>query len=237
MDEQTASTSIADCSQLIMPIVSTRYTRVIISFTTPGFNNTSLFDILNRSTQRFHWQKMSAMSSSSRADRPQNWWIQTQPPSKDFWTSKGMWRWCNGLNSSNTIWWRPFSRPWVRSIGSQMPERNRVCNLNFFTSAGNDDPIECCTEQSTDPSPRHRHPACLPLKVEVSDADFTDLPSCLNYVRSALGVNPECKFGPAQQVCDVVKWWTIKCLMKQHTRNLLHNNTVKGQKSQYLYCH
>lgn len=47
---------------------------------------------------------------------------------------------------------------------------------------------------------RCRHPACAPLMIPISDEDYNRLPSCLNYVRSALDVNPECKFGQAQQV-------------------------------------
>lgn len=47
---------------------------------------------------------------------------------------------------------------------------------------------------------RCRHPACAPLMISISDEDYNRLPSCLNYVRSALDVNPGCKFGRAQQV-------------------------------------
>lgn len=36
--------------------------------------------------------------------------------------------------------------------------------------------------------------------IPISDEDYNRLPSCLNYVRSALDVNPGCKFGQAQQV-------------------------------------
>lgn len=36
--------------------------------------------------------------------------------------------------------------------------------------------------------------------VDVSADDYNRLPSCLNYVRSALNVNANCSFGPAQQV-------------------------------------
>lgn len=36
--------------------------------------------------------------------------------------------------------------------------------------------------------------------IQVSGEDYNRLPSCLNYVRSAIDVNPVCKFGPAQQV-------------------------------------
>lgn len=68
---------------------------------------------------------------------------------------------------------------------------------------GNGNPIECCDEDATNPPPRYRHPACAALMVQVSEADYGRLPSCLNYVRSALDVNPDCKFGPAQQVNNI----------------------------------
>lgn len=70
--------------------------------------------------------------------------------------------------------------------------------------AGNGNPIECCEDDSTNAPPRYRHPACAPLKIDVKEEDYTRLPSCLNYVRSALNVNPNCTFGPAQQVSSVV---------------------------------
>lgn len=65
---------------------------------------------------------------------------------------------------------------------------------------GNGNPIECCSDDATNPPPRYRHPACAPLLINVSEEDYNRLPSCLNYVRSALNVNPNCTFGPAQQV-------------------------------------
>lgn len=70
----------------------------------------------------------------------------------------------------------------------------------LFTFAGNGDPIECCSEDATNPPPRWRHPACAPLIVDVAVEDYNRLPSCLNYVRSALGIEKDCKFGPAEQV-------------------------------------
>lgn len=36
--------------------------------------------------------------------------------------------------------------------------------------------------------------------IDVGEQDYNRLPSCLNYVRSALNVNSNCSFGPAQQV-------------------------------------
>lgn len=65
---------------------------------------------------------------------------------------------------------------------------------------GNGNPIECCAEDATNAPPRYRHPACAPLMIDVNGEDFNRLPSCLNYVRSALNVNANCSFGPAQQV-------------------------------------
>lgn len=69
----------------------------------------------------------------------------------------------------------------------------------FFMDQGNGNPIECCAADATNAPPRYRHPACAPLMIDV-DGDFNRLPSCLNYVRSALNVNANCSFGPAQQV-------------------------------------
>lgn len=65
---------------------------------------------------------------------------------------------------------------------------------------GNGNPIECCAEDATNAPPRYRHPACAPLMIDVNGEDYNRLPSCLNYVRSALNVNTNCSFGPAQQV-------------------------------------
>lgn len=50
-------------------------------------------------------------------------------------------------------------------------------------------------------APRGRHPACHPIQVPESDLFYSKIDvTCLNYVRSALAVNPECKFGPAEQL-------------------------------------
>lgn len=78
-------------------------------------------------------------------------------------------------------------------------------NLRFIANQlkGNGNPIECCAEDATNAPPRYRHPACAPLNVQVSGDDYSRLPSCLNYVRSALGVTEDCKFGPAQQVFQI----------------------------------
>lgn len=65
---------------------------------------------------------------------------------------------------------------------------------------GNGNPIECCEQTGTNAPPRYRHPACAPLMIDTDGEEFNRSPSCLNYVRSALNVNENCSFGPAQQV-------------------------------------
>lgn len=52
------------------------------------------------------------------------------------------------------------------------------------------------------PSPRYKHPSCLPLRLNETDTYYKDV-TCINYVRSALGVSSQCKFGAAQQVCNL----------------------------------
>lgn len=74
--------------------------------------------------------------------------------------------------------------------------------------ADNGVPIECCDVSFRDAAPRYRHPACAPLMVESKGSHI----SCLNYVRSALGLSDACNFGPAQQV---------RLLIKIH-----HSNTI-----------
>ncbi|XP_017017711.1 salivary peroxidase/catechol oxidase [Drosophila kikkawai] len=58
-------------------------------------------------------------------------------------------------------------------------------------------PIECCSRDQNNLQPRHRHPACAPILYQPSGK--YDVPSCLNYVRSALAV-ADCNFGGAEQL-------------------------------------
>lgn len=67
------------------------------------------------------------------------------------------------------------------------------------TSAGL--PIECCDKESASLQPRFVHDACYPLKVPNDDPNYKKFyVTCLNYVRSALAVNEQCKFGSINQV-------------------------------------
>lgn len=183
--------------------------------------------ILIRSKMIYRWPKPWAMSFSNKVAHLPSRSTQTRRPMKVYWIMSATLHWCNGPSLSSTIWRAPFSKPWVRfsyvfilwfflflrvtqsdshehtELMSSWSGWSKKCVNWKWLSVGNDNPIECCTERLTDPSPRHRHPACMPLKVDVAAENYTVLPSCLNYVRSALGVNPDCKFGPAQQVSGI----------------------------------
>lgn len=64
---------------------------------------------------------------------------------------------------------------------------------------GNNCPIECCERDMSSAPPRYTHPSCSPLKVTGSFGKYI---TCLSYVRSAIGVHPNCHFGAANQVCN-----------------------------------
>lgn len=76
-------------------------------------------------------------------------------------------------------------------------------------SMGNGKPIECCSSTFNQAAPRYRHPACAPLIVPDSDVFYRDLfVKCLNYVRSALAVDPNCKLGAPNQVSAIfLSFW------------------------------
>uniref|UniRef100_A0A336MW58 CSON005035 protein n=1 Tax=Culicoides sonorensis TaxID=179676 RepID=A0A336MW58_CULSO len=62
-------------------------------------------------------------------------------------------------------------------------------------------PIECCDKMYRKFAPRSLHSACHPLAIKDNDIFYKKLGvSCLNYVRSAIAVNPQCKFGAANQI-------------------------------------
>ncbi|EDW96962.1 chorion peroxidase [Drosophila yakuba] len=64
-------------------------------------------------------------------------------------------------------------------------------------SMSNGAPIECCSRDQINLQPRHHHPACAPILYQPGGK--YDVPSCLNYVRSALAV-ADCNFGGAEQL-------------------------------------
>jgi peroxidase len=68
-------------------------------------------------------------------------------------------------------------------------------------SMSDDSAIECCDKESSTLQPRYIHDSCYPLKVPNDDQNYKKYyVTCLNYVRSALAVNEQCKFGSINQV-------------------------------------
>lgn len=74
-----------------------------------------------------------------------------------------------------------------------------LTNRFSYIYIDNGRPIDCCSSDLSNAPPRFLHPACAPLKVQSNGI------ACLNYVRSALGVSTDCKFGPAEQVKNIKK--------------------------------
>ena len=61
------------------------------------------------------------------------------------------------------------------------------------------DPLECCEGNRVPPVKRHRY--CDPIEI-FDDQFFNPMGVfCMNYVRSMLGLNEDCVFGHAEQVC------------------------------------
>uniref|UniRef100_A0A7G3ASP0 Putative oxidase/peroxidase n=1 Tax=Lutzomyia longipalpis TaxID=7200 RepID=A0A7G3ASP0_LUTLO len=98
-------------------------------------------------------------------------------------------------------------------------------------SMGNGKPIECCSTTFNQASPRYRHPSCAPLIVPDSDAFYRELfVKCLNYVRSALAVDPNCKLGTPNQLNQATNYLDLSQLYgisDDETRNL---RTYRGGK-------
>jgi peroxidase len=68
-------------------------------------------------------------------------------------------------------------------------------------SMSDESAIECCDKESSTLQPRFVHDSCYPLKVPNDDQNYKKFyVTCLNYVRSALAVNEQCKFGSINQV-------------------------------------
>jgi peroxidase len=68
-------------------------------------------------------------------------------------------------------------------------------------SMSDESAIECCDKESANLQPRYVHESCYPLKIPNDDQNYKKFyVTCLNYVRSALAVNEQCKFGSINQV-------------------------------------
>lgn len=77
--------------------------------------------------------------------------------------------------------------------------------------------IECCTNDHSPVLPRYRHPACKPLMIAESDAQYkTHDVTCLNYVRSALSLGNSCHLGPANQLNQATNRLDLSQLYGNH---------------------
>uniref|UniRef100_V5I8I5 Peroxidase n=1 Tax=Anoplophora glabripennis TaxID=217634 RepID=V5I8I5_ANOGL len=63
-------------------------------------------------------------------------------------------------------------------------------------------PIECCSAQGKNLSPRYIHPFCSPVYASTKDNKRYTKKSldCMNYVRSIPALRSDCSFGPSDQV-------------------------------------
>lgn len=64
----------------------------------------------------------------------------------------------------------------------------------------NGDSIECCDSEYFNLRPRYRHPSCEPLESVNPRKHTIDRQNCLNFVRSSLAVDKNCRLGVATQL-------------------------------------
>lgn len=77
--------------------------------------------------------------------------------------------------------------------------------MNIFLQADGK-PISCCTADGSSviPTP-FLHYACLPIVIEPEDHFFGQFnQGCINFVRSALSLDNECKLGYGKQVFSFI---------------------------------
>lgn len=75
-----------------------------------------------------------------------------------------------------------------------------------FPSLPNGEGIECCSNGRTvDPS--QTHPECWPIQIPADDPFYsTKGRTCMNFIRSMLGLNQDCTFGYAEQMNQITHW-------------------------------
>ncbi|XP_017103338.2 salivary peroxidase/catechol oxidase [Drosophila bipectinata] len=102
-------------------------------------------------------------------------------------------------------------------------------------SMSNGSPIECCSRDQNNLQPRHQHPACAPIIYQPSGK--YDVPSCLNYVRSALAV-ADCNFGAAEQLNQATSSLDLSQLYgfttaAQHKMRVFQDGLLKSTPSDF----
>ena len=67
--------------------------------------------------------------------------------------------------------------------------------------------IECCSSGGDFLPAKETSPHCLPIRLPADDAFYGPLKrKCMNFVRSLIGVRPDCRFGYAEQNNQVTHW-------------------------------
>ena len=108
------------------------------------------------------------------------------------------------LSLSVAQWTQFFEQDLSKTVVRSMGKIQYI--LNFYNKSNlyfteNNSPIECCDQDSVHIQPRYLHPSCHPIFVPSNDPFYGPIRvTCLNYVRSALAINEQCKFGGAEQV-------------------------------------
>ncbi|XP_050296413.1 peroxidase-like isoform X2 [Anthonomus grandis grandis] len=75
-----------------------------------------------------------------------------------------------------------------------------LCRSATAVAIHTDSPIECCSQEGDNLSPRFMHPLCSPIYVYDDKKYAQEGVSCLSFVRSLPATRADCSFGPADQV-------------------------------------
>jgi peroxidase len=72
----------------------------------------------------------------------------------------------------------------------------------------NDEPIDCCCKYSFDKKNNDETAAvCLPIKIPSNDPFFKNKTDCMNFARSKVSLDIDCKpYQPYQQINQITHW-------------------------------
>jgi len=70
----------------------------------------------------------------------------------------------------------------------------------FFILVHTESPIECCSTDGVNLTPRYVHPFCSPIYVTDDKKYAKEGVTCLNFVRSIPAIRSDCSFGASDQV-------------------------------------
>lgn len=78
--------------------------------------------------------------------------------------------------------------------------------INFYSYyVGDGQPVSCCAENGVaSMPPAFTHYACMPIMLEPDDEFYRHFhQGCINFVRSKLSPNQQCRLGYGRQVSDI----------------------------------